>query len=66
MSGYLDAELSSGRMEGHLAECDECRRLLAGLRAVLRGLHGLGGPLDAPDPARFAAAVRLRVGEGPR
>ena len=68
MSEYLDGEVSSWRrrrMEGHLVECNECRRLLAGLRAVLRGLHGLGAP-DSPDPAHTAAAVRLRIGAGPR
>ena len=39
---------------------------LAGLRAVLGGLHGLTAPSGAADPAQVAAAVRLRLGDGPR
>jgi len=69
MSEYLDAELSARgrrRVEGHVAECAYCRRLLAGLRAVLGGLHGLTAPSGAADPAQVAAAVRLRLGDGPR
>ena len=47
MSDYLDGELAASgraRMERHLGECAECRRLLAGLRAVVDGLHRLPAP----------------------
>ena len=67
MSDYLDAQLSSGRrqrMERHVAECPECRRLLAGLRMMLGALHSLRAPAGNVDPARIAASVRLRLGEG--
>jgi anti-sigma factor RsiW len=66
MSDYLDAELSSGRrrrLERHVAECRECRRLLASLRTMLGALHGLRGPGADVDPARMAESVRLRLGE---
>jgi anti-sigma factor RsiW len=66
MSDYLDAELSSGRrrrMERHVGECEECRRLLAGLRATLEVLHGLRAPSGGVDAARIAASVRLRLGK---
>ena len=56
MSDYLDAEMNSRRrrrMEGHVGECEECRRLLAGLRA-------LGGSVDA---ARVVESVRPRLGD---
>lgn len=71
MSDYLDAELSSGRrrrMERHVGECHQCRRLLAGLRALLGALHGLRAPSGDVDAARMAESVRLRLGEhqGPR
>ncbi len=71
MSDYLDAEISSGRrwrMERHVGECHECRRLLAGLRAMVGALRGLGAPSDGVDAARMAASVRRRLGEhqGPR
>jgi anti-sigma factor RsiW len=67
MSDYLDTELSSGRrqrLERHLAECEECRRMLAGLRALLGALHGLpAAGSGAVDGERIAASVRLRLGE---
>lgn len=68
MSDYLDAELSSGlggRMERHLAECPECRRLLASLRTMLTTLQGLRSPGVDIDAARLAESVRLRIGEQP-
>ena len=51
-------------MEHHLAECGDCRRLLAGLRAVVGGLHRLParGGLDA---VQIAALVRGRLNEPP-
>lgn len=50
-------------MERHVGECPECRRLLAGLRMMLRALQGLGAPGGDIDPARMAESVRLRLGE---
>jgi anti-sigma factor RsiW len=68
MSDYLDGELAAsgqGRMERHLHECQECRRLLAGLRQVLDGLHRLPARSGAADAAGIAASVRLRLNEPP-
>jgi anti-sigma factor RsiW len=68
MSDYLDSELSPGRrarMERHVGECEECRRLLAGLRAMLDALHGLRAPGEAADGTRIATSVRVRLGEPP-
>jgi anti-sigma factor RsiW len=65
MSDYLDEEPSPRprrRLERHVAECENCRRLLAGLREMLRVLHGLPTPSGA-DAARMAASVRLRIQE---
>lgn len=64
MSAYLDGELAPpvrGRMEAHLAECAECRRLIASLKRLIGALHHLPGPPTAPDPARMAVAVRGRL-----
>ena len=68
MSAYLDAELASGerwRMDCHLGECKECRRLLAGLRATLDALHRLRAPSGRADAFHIATAVRARLGEPP-
>ena len=65
MSDYLDGDLDTrgrGRMERHLPECQECRRLLAGLRRMLEGLHHLPAPAGA-DALRIAASVRVRLRE---
>jgi anti-sigma factor RsiW len=69
MSDYLDADLRAGRrrrLERHVGECEQCRRLLADLQAMLGALHGARAP--GVDPAGLAAAVRLRLREpdGPR
>jgi anti-sigma factor RsiW len=45
MSDYLDDDLPAEdrrRMRRHVEECPECSRALHGLRAVVRGLGGLG------------------------
>lgn len=66
MSEYLDMELSARRrrrMDRHVGECDECRRVLAGLRAMLGVLHGLPAPSADGDVARIATSVRLRLGQ---
>jgi anti-sigma factor RsiW len=63
MSEYLDEELNAGprqRMERHVGECAECRRLLAGLREMIRMLHGLPVP-SGSDAGRIAASVRLQI-----
>ena len=65
ISDYVDEELRSGRrrrLERHVAECEECRRLLASLREMLRVLHGLRTP-SGVDAARIVASVRLRIQE---
>jgi anti-sigma factor RsiW len=66
MSDYVDGELASSgraRMDHHLAECDECRRLLAGLRRTLDVLNRLATPSGGADAVQIAASVRLRLGE---
>jgi len=68
MSDYLDGELAAsgrGRMQRHLGECQECRRLLAGLRALVDRLHRLPAPSGGADAAQIAASVRLRLTEPP-
>ena len=68
MSGYLDGDLAArarARMERHLAECGDCRRLLAGLRAVVGGLHHLPAPGSGLDAVQIAALVRGRLNEPP-
>ena len=67
MSELLDGELAPGaraRMERHLRDCPECERLLAGLRAVVRGLGHLPAPAGG-DAAQIAALVRGRLDEPP-
>jgi anti-sigma factor RsiW len=69
MSAYLDGDLSSGariRIERHLGECDKCRRLLAGLRALLDLLHRRPVLSYGTQADRIAAAVRLRLSDPPR
>ena len=62
MSDYLDADLSPAtrtRMEHHLSECAECRRLLAGLRRTVDALQRLATP--STDALQIAASVRTRL-----
>jgi anti-sigma factor RsiW len=69
MSGYLDGDLAArarARMEHHLGECHDCRRLLAGLRVVVDGLHRLSARSGGVDAVQLAAAVRPRLSEQPR
>jgi anti-sigma factor RsiW len=66
MSDYLDGELAPAartRMERHLGECAECRRLLAGLRRTLDGLHRLAAPSPGVDALQIAASVQARLTE---
>ncbi len=68
MSGYLDGDLAArarARLERHLGECQDCRRLLAGLRAVVGGLHRLPAPGGGLDAVQIAASVRGRLNEPP-
>jgi anti-sigma factor RsiW len=63
MSAYVDGELGSRRrlrLERHVEECEECRRMLAGLREMMEALHRLPAP-SGTEPSRLAAAVRLRL-----
>ena len=65
MSDYLEGELAPTlriRLERHLAACDECRRLLDGLRRTLEALHGVSGLGERVDPAATVASVRARIG----
>jgi anti-sigma factor RsiW len=69
MSAYLDGELAPGaleRLERHVSECDECRRLLAGLRGTLDALHRLHRPSGGADAVQVAASVRLRLSDARR
>jgi anti-sigma factor RsiW len=69
MSGYLDGDLAArarARMERHLGECQDCRRLLAGLRVVVDGLHRLSAPSGGADAVEIAASVRLGLNDRPR
>jgi anti-sigma factor RsiW len=64
MSDYLDGDLAASaraRMEHHVGECDECRRLLDGLHRTLAALHRLSAPRGAPDALSIAASVRVRL-----
>lgn len=66
MSDCLDAELAPAarvRMERHLGECADCRRLLGALRRMLDGLHRLSAPSPGVDVLQMAASVRGRLGE---
>jgi anti-sigma factor RsiW len=65
MSDYLDGDLSSDalrRLEQHLAECEECRAVLAGLRRTIEAVHRLARwPADGPAAARLTASVQARI-----
>jgi predicted anti-sigma-YlaC factor YlaD len=69
MSDHLEAELSSSRrdrMERHLGECVECRRVIAGLGALLSRLQDLPRPATEADAAQLSASVRRRLGDPPQ
>lgn len=66
MSDYLEGELASAartRMERHLGECADCRRLLAGLRRTVDGLHRLAAPSPGVNVLQIAASVQARLTE---
>jgi hypothetical protein len=50
-------------MVRHLGECEECRRLLAGLRAVVAGLGRLPAPAGGIGVTTIAASIRVRLHE---
>lgn len=61
LSSYMDEEVTPAQLrlvEGHLSACTDCRRTLAGLRAVVAGVRRLEAV--APPPA-LSAAVERRV-----
>jgi anti-sigma factor RsiW len=67
-SARLDGELTAGqrrRMERHLGECAECRRVFAGLAAVVEALRQLPAARGGPEPAQVAASVRIEIGDPP-
>lgn len=68
MSAFLDGELSARprrRMEHHLAECRDCRRLLAGLTLIVDALHGMTAPEAGRSPGQLARSVITLIREPP-
>jgi anti-sigma factor RsiW len=68
MSAYVDGDLRSGgrrRLEHHVRDCEQCRRILAALRETLSALHRMPAPVGDSEPNRIVAAVRLRLREPP-
>jgi anti-sigma factor RsiW len=66
MSDYLDGDLAAARrsrLERHIGECAECRRLLAGLRRTLDGLQRLAARSPAVNALQIAASVQARLTE---
>jgi anti-sigma factor RsiW len=64
LSDYMESDLTPAgrrRLEHHVAECDECRRLLAGLRRIVGTLHAVPAPATDADAAAVAASVRARL-----
>jgi len=64
VSGYLDADLSTrgrARVERHVAQCPECRRLFDDLRHLLGLLQGAPAPAPAADVAAIASGVQQRL-----
>jgi anti-sigma factor RsiW len=62
LSEYIDGELASherAELEAHLAGCDECRTLVADLRAVVTRAAALE---PAPPAADLWPAIRDRIG----
>ena len=66
MSAYLDGELpprQRARLEHHVGECRDCRRLLDGLTRLVDVLGRMERPRPDRDAVRIADAVRLRLEE---
>lgn len=63
LSAYADGELAAGprlRVQRHVRDCPECRRLLQGLQRMLGILHRLPEREEEATPD-IAAAVRRRL-----
>jgi len=61
LSSYMDEEVTPAQLrlvEGHLSACTDCRRAIAGLRAVAAGVRRLEA---AAPPPTLSAAVERRV-----
>jgi anti-sigma factor RsiW len=68
MSDYLDGALAAGgvaRMDRHVVECEQCRTVLASLRAMLEMLHRLPASTDRASAVQIATSVRARMSEPP-
>lgn len=66
MSAYLDGELAASaraRLDRHVAECPECRRVFRALRRMLGVLHELTPPSRSATAPDIATAVRRRLDE---
>jgi predicted anti-sigma-YlaC factor YlaD len=64
LSDHLDGQLAPSRrcrIERHLGECENCRRLLDGLRRTVDVLHRVSAPSGGIDPLTLAASVRARL-----
>jgi anti-sigma factor RsiW len=68
MSAYLDRDLAHSlraRLERHLGECAECRRVLASLERLIDRLGRLAAPTGAPAANDVALVVRARLDDPP-
>ncbi len=66
LSGYIDADLSArgrARLERHVAQCPECRKLVDDLRHLLGLLQRAPAPAPAADVAAIASGVQQRLHE---
>jgi anti-sigma factor RsiW len=67
MSQYVDGELPAralARLQGHLADCEECQRVLRGLQQMLGLLHDVP-PVLADETPDIAGLVERRLREPP-
>ena len=68
LSAHLDGDLSRRarrRVERHVGECGECRRLVGELRRTIEALHRLPTPDGGAGGPQIAGAVRVRLSELP-
>jgi predicted anti-sigma-YlaC factor YlaD len=64
MSAYLDGDIAPrqrARLERHLSECHDCRRVYGGLSRLVDALGRLERPQPGRDAVNISAAVRLRL-----
>ena len=67
LSDYVDGAAAArqrARVERHVGECGDCRRLAAGPKLLVDGLHRLPA-LEGGGALRVAASVRKRLREPP-